>query len=857
MTRSLNHRLLLGWLALTLLRGAHASVLAEWDFTRDDAGWVDEAGSVPVRGALGVCWPGSDAGLSLRSPAVEVPTRAFQSLELTAACERPGRLHLLWYGIPFGRTQPSWQGPLSWELPADSQLHDVQLLPFWQNVNVVQGVRLLATAGTRLWLQRLRISGPAAVATQQASWDLGDPLQAGQWLSLGGGARLLPQPGALQVGLVERQAVVVSPPLDLPAYQYEWLSADISAGSVRQISLQWATTGARGLHTAVLDGLAERRWYNVRVGEGRSWVGAVAGLAVELRGAGGSSAGLHAVVLGNEPQGPAYLQTRHAGPVPCHVRANQRFPFAWVIENTGGEAACDVGVELVAKGAEILASPATTRVSRMDHGVPEVLVWELQAPGPFEVTLIARHEGGELRATVGVELSAPAEPGAGGPPAAAAIRGVPLAALYREVPPAAVGPRALLRRLYDRPYLGDYEPSPEVMDCQIGWCRGHGISAWVFDVPGDAMRGGDMTALDAFLAASRREEMGFAVRWRANAPTAEAGEALFARTLAPVLAQPNYLRLAGRPLVFVAGATAGPGPQHELADLSALAGQVDLALVACVPPAATRAEELASAGYVGCADLGDAPASAAEPDIVMQWDEARRRTVPHVLSLAPAWESELTPSRLRSLAQIACLRASRPDSHALPLVVVGDWNGERGLEPRRSTGFGYLEAVREAVGLPPASQALPSDRGLAGYDRPLPQAPQAWEFDSSDSWTSAMGLSVLRIAEGQLTAKTDTANPALFGGETLLDTRSYGAVAIGLAVSAGSQGRLWWRTSLRKFTLANSLPFDLIADGAVHEYRIAAGEAPGWRGYLEGLRLDPTDVAGAAIALDYVRVLPR
>jgi hypothetical protein len=119
-----------------------------------------------------------------------------------------------------------------------------------------------------------------------------------------------------------------------------------------------------------------------------------------------------------------------------------------------------------------------------------------------------------------------------------------------------------------------------------------------------------------------------------------------------------------------------------------------------------------------------------------------------------------------------------------------------------------------------------------------------------------MGMNILSILAGQLTGRTDSAEPAIFGGDTMLDTRRFGTALIGLSASAGKQGRLWWRTSLRKFALEHSLPFDLVADGAVHEYRLDLRQAPGWEGYLEGLRLDPTNVADAAIAVDYIRLAP-
>ena len=55
---------------------ARAAVLFDWDFTRGPQGWTDEAGSRPERTAEGLLWPGSEAGLSLRSPALTLATEA-------------------------------------------------------------------------------------------------------------------------------------------------------------------------------------------------------------------------------------------------------------------------------------------------------------------------------------------------------------------------------------------------------------------------------------------------------------------------------------------------------------------------------------------------------------------------------------------------------------------------------------------------------------------------------------------------------------------------------------------------------------------------------------------------------------
>lgn len=845
--------------ALVAARPLPAAVLADYDFTRGDAGWRDEAGSPGQRTDAGTLWPGTAAGISLRSPEVQWATAAFQAVELSAICEQPGMVHLLWYGVAFGRLTPSWQGPLPLDLPADGRPHDVRLLPFWQNVKSITGLRLVATPGTRLRLRRLRIVGPDQEPLTAPLWNLADVRQAGRWLSLGGGANLRPQTGGLQVTLAEPTATLQSPPLQVPTYQYEWLSADVTASSLQTVRPQWATSGQRGLHGRSLPGRAGRHSYNVRASDDRSWMDMARGVALELGGQPGASAVVHSLGLYDRPQGAPDLQTLYAGPVEDQPRAGRSFRLAWVLQNCGGQPARDVQVRVQAGEATFSGRPATSTIARMDFQVPEILVWDVLARGPVTVTLEAQYGGQTLRETVAVPVT-PALPITPWrrvtPPRVEGASGIPVFSLYRTPPPVPLGVEALDRRLYARPYLGDYEPSPEVFDWQIKWAREYGLQGWIFDIS-DVGAAADRATLDAFFGATYGRQMQFCLRWTSPTPTVGEGQQLFGRELAPLLAQPNYLRLGGKPVILVANPLVRGNEGLGLSDLRDLSTSTGLVFIACLPGATVTADLLQRAGYAACVDLHTDPGLPREASPVQDWEAATTAGLNQVQCLQPAWSRDLTPERLGTLLRIARLRAARADTRTFPLVILGDWNGPDGVEPRRPYGFAYLEALRQAVGTPAASRVVPEDVGLGPYDRPLPAGPSEWEFDSKETWTSAMGLSVLRVANGQLTARTDTDSPAIFGGDTLLDARRFDTVAVGLAASAGTRGRLWWRTSLRKFTLDHSLSFDLIADGAIHEYRLPVGAAAGWEGYVQGLRLDPTDAPGASIIVDYIRVLPR
>jgi len=848
---------------------APAAEVAAWEFDKGPAGWRDEAGSAPQTSELGTLWAGSVEGVSLRSPALDVPSQAFQTVELSASAAANGLAHLLWQGESHTGSPTGWQGAVPVQVPADGQVHQLRLLPLWQNLRVIAALRLVGPPGLQLRLRSLRIVGQDAAPVSQSEWSFANRIQAGQWLPLVGLAVLRQQAEGMQVRLEEQQVLLASPPLLVPTYRSEWLSLNLTSRDAARARVQWATTAQRGLHGAALLLSPGRHTYNIHTADEPSWSGMLAGLALGvgeqfiapegampfdaaqgLRNRAATEITLHELSLSNAPQGPADLRTAYAGPLEARLLSKRPFRLVWVLQNEGGEPARDVRVTVRADEGISIPVGATV-IDRMDHGVPEPITWLVKAAGPGAIHLRADWDDQTLTEEVRLQpfpeqavVAAERVP----PPAAKAQN--LLLAHYQAPPLPAWGPAALDRMLYRRPYLGDYEVQPEVIDWQVKWALESGLAGFVVDVAR-----GQGEVLDAFLGSRLARQAKLCLRWTAPAPTTEAGRALL-QELGPILAGPNIVRAQDKPVVIV-GHALQRGPQGwGLCDLQALSAEGQVALIACLPLNMASPELLQKAGYVAALDLHTEELVQSRQPVLESWDEAAGRHVPHVLCLQPAWDEQMTPARLRTMLQIALLRSQRADSFALAPVIVGDWNGEAGLEPRRPEGRQWLEAVRQVAGLPETPLVLPEDVGLGPYDRRHPAPPRAWEFDSKETWTSAMGMNILSILGGQLTGRTDSAEPAIFGGDTMLDTRHFHTALIGLSASAGKQGRLYWRTSLRKLTLEHSLPFDLIADGAVHEYRLDLSRAPGWEGYLESLRLDPTDVAGAAIALDYIRLVP-
>lgn len=830
------------------------NIKASWDFSRGSEGWRDEAGSAPQRIQDATMWLGSAQGLSLRSPTLEIPAEAFSIVEIVVSAEKAGPAHMMWQGISHSGAATGWQGGLPVPLVPDGQPHITRVLPYWQNLRTITALRLVGPPGLHLRLYRLNILGRNMPPQTQAVWELNDAKDAGQWLALWGTASLWPKKDGLLIRLNEQELLLASPPLELPTYRFEWLSLEITCSSPGlRAWAQWMTTAQPGKTLQELTLRPGRHNYNIRLSRATTWAGTLAGLALLIHGEPPLELTLHRVQLSNAPQGPPDLSTKFVGPLEPRIYVEHTFRLVWLLENMGGQLARQIRVSAEADDAISLPGSVSV-IERLPHGMPEAITWLAKASSSGRIRLRAEYEGKRLTEEIEISpQSAPNEIKEAWPIMPPSLPpGQPLIlAHYHLPPPSSFGPQIWERMLYRRPYLGDYELEPAVMEWHARWALQYGISGFIVDVSSNGS-----SVLDAFLSARATRLLKLCLNWTDPVPNVETGRQLIER-YTTLMRQPNYLTQENKPVLLVSHALQRQAQGWGIVDLQPLAAEKSVALVACLPLSIAAPELLQKAGYAAATDLHTQPEKSASPPILDTWEDAATRHVPHILSLQPAWGQDFTSERLHTLLKIALLRASRPPNSAWPWIIVGDWNGAEGLEPRRPEGIIWLEAVQKAAGAPNGRPLLlPADVGQAYFERVYPAPPHAWEFETKESWTSAMGLSVLTIRNGQLTGRTDSSEAAIFGGETMLDTRAYRTILIGLAASAGDQARLWWRTSLRKFTIEHSLPFAIIADGAVHEYRLDMRHAPGWEGYLEGLRLDPTNAADAAIAVDYIRILP-
>jgi len=307
------------------------------------------------------------------------------------------------------------------------------------------------------------------------------------------------------------------------------------------------------------------------------------------------------------------------------------------------------------------------------------------------------------------------------------------------------------------PRLGFYrDGAPGVSDWHIAWATANGISFFVFDWYYNHRSGPNTrhnTALDqGFLAAAHRDAMEFALMWCNEEPAATPAytpeEMLrLGRALGRYVREPNYLRVAGRPVLVISRpgrlvASFGPGFRELIPQISEAAGLpagTDLFCVALgsAPEPLYRQMGFAATTAYNYASQRAAPHGsplrASYDDMVAAYEAIWRRMtapgeLPYIVPVSPGWDSRpwygprafvrvgSSPAAFRDL----CQRARQYVDPRLNMVLAECWNefGEGSfLEPCEETGFEYLHALREALA-----------PGLAWAPEPVPTAAEKAQF---------------------------------------------------------------------------------------------------------------------------------
>lgn len=391
----------------------------------------------------------------------------------------------------------------------------------------------------------------------------------------------------------------------------------------------------------------------------------------------------------------------------------------------------------------------------------------------------------------------------------------------------------------------------------------------------------------------------------------DAGLERLMRTLCErYFSQPNYLRIDRRPALYIfmpariVNAHGGwEGARDALDRMREIAreyGHPGLYLIAVQNNPylldVSRAGFDAATAYsfmfrdVPLDETRSASYEALIPQYRAGWAEARRRAdaqgLPYIPTAWAGWDDEgrMADQRMRTVGQTpgafrgmieALPDYADPDLGLVHIEAWNEWGEGTAIEPGELRGFGHLSAVRDALGAGPRGPytvPVPTDaewerlqtdqRSDQVFERYFRRAAQRmglsdgmrmdFASDASLWFRSGGDLRHCRIEDGLLIAESVGPEPVFVGPPVMdLDGSAVDVVHIRMRASAGRQARLEYITEDdREWSEDKRLEFEIVADGALHDYALPVGDAPAWRGsVIRQFRLIPTD-APAQIAVD-------
>jgi hypothetical protein len=462
-----------------------------------------------------------------------------------------------------------------------------------------------------------------------------------------------------------------------------------------------------------------------------------------------------------------------------------------------------------------------------------------------------------------------------------------------------------------KPVLGWYdEGNPECVDWQIKWAVEHGIRFFLVDWYWHAGSRQLEHWLDAYRQARYRSYLQWAVMWANHNPAGSHSEqdmrAVARFWVDHYFGMPEYLRLDNRPVVVMwspqnvrrdLGGPDGGRRALEIArQVAREAGYEGIYFIAMKWPEASTdpavIQPLADDGYDMTSiyhymhDGGQAEdARDFSFDLVarssLDFWQARHEAgvLPFLPNVSTGWDSRpwhgeratVIHSRSAPLFRKICEDAKRFADQSgirrLALAPLNEWGEGSYVEPNKEFGFGMYDAVRDvfckrpADGWPP--NITPRDVGLGPYDFPLAEPGElvtAWTFvEDAGGWSPLMGISDLRHEQGAVHFRTTSDDSALIAVVNKLPAADYPLLRIRMRIDAASPGeraQLFWSTTTSPIGEANSVRFDLVGDGQLHEYVVPLQENRRWRGRINMLRFDPCSHRGAEISIAEIRLAP-
>jgi len=890
----------------------------QWEFNSPEAiadwGYNDQVSQLQVQdGVLRVQCTGRDP--NLYPPDIALKTAPLQRFEIKLKSPVDGIFEVFWAvdhtSGPYntGFTQ---EHSFSVRVKGDNKWHVYSRFLNWQFVPQILALRLDPPRGEYTCeIAYMRIYEPAQALprAETPDWDFTRAEVARTWLPLKGVKALEPSPAGLECTSDEwvSTLITLTDGIDLSKYSYLYFEGETGQPLV--------DANDEHLLFTTSDEGKQDFWFPLppagQFHAGNFPIalkGKLVSLSLDLPRGVGSKLTIKRLALSEKPLGPADLWVRYFGRDSGVIRAGRPELVIAAIDNLGGTKAnsvtcrlvCGPGLEL-APGEEAVKSAG--ELCFEGRFEPE---WQGIAaePGKHTARLEVKWDGGETSASCELDFTPPVKP----------------ARKYDYVPqpkplktPYKVGCYYFpgwydasrwvpIKRFFRKPLLGYYaEGDPEIMDWQIKWALEHGIRFWIFDwYWNQGHRSLEHALHEAFFNARYQDMMQFSLLWaNHNPPHTSSYDDLMKVCdywIENYFKRPNYLRIAGKPAVWIFtphrfSSDMGEAEVKRAFDAMRAkckaAGLGGLYLIGCgyaLTPGFL--DSLVRQGYDAASEYnapsigaGDDPRRAPFSMLVDAYEGmyaklAHNTPLPYIPCASCGWDSRpwhgyntlartnFSPAEFERELKNCCKAVDEQGLTApgTKLFIAEAWNewGEGSIcEPGRRWGFAALDAFRKALA-PDSSkpeELIPRDLGLKVKNVSF-DFPTAWEFpDKAAGWQCNERIEVLPSKEA-LVGRTVGQDPIVWGPSCYVQAAEYDCVEVELAVSGGAADDFaelfFLSTANLRWSQEASARLPLVKDGKYHTYVFDMRANPAWRGTITSLRLDPCEAAGVDFKLKRV-----
>lgn len=134
--------------------------------------------------------------------------------------------------------------------------------------------------------------------------------------------------------------------------------------------------------------------------------------------------------------------------------------------------------------------------------------------------------------------------------------------------------------------------------------------------------------------------------------------------------------------------------------------------------------------------------------------------------------------------------------------------------------------------------------------------PTSWGFDTDadfEGWSGLNHWGTPAVSGGALTGTASGIDPYIHSPALFVNSFEHSTVEVRMSVDAGTNLQVFYITDTDPvWNIEKSAFLPLVADGAMHDYAVDLEQAD-VMGVITQIRLDPTEVTGAQIAVDSVQ----